>query len=124
MIVIRLTRIGRKNQPAFKIVALDKKNPPKGGRFLEILGFYNPLTKKYSINEKRVKYWLSVGAKPTNRIHNLLVSKGIIKAKKINLFKKKKKEEKNKPEEKKENKSEEKKEPEEKKEETKESKKD
>ena len=46
MLVIRFFRVGKKNQPSFKIVVTDKKHPPKGGRFLEEVGFYNPLTKE------------------------------------------------------------------------------
>jgi len=83
MLVIRFLRKGKKNQPFFRIVVTDKKNPPRGGRFLEIVGFFNPLTKEKKINKERVKYWLSVGAKPSTSLHNLLIKEGIIKGKKI-----------------------------------------
>ncbi len=82
MLVIRFLRTGKKNQPFFRVVLTDKKNPPKGGRFLEILGFFNPLTKENKLSEERIKYWLSVGAQTSARVHNLLISKKIIKGKK------------------------------------------
>lgn len=91
MLTIRFIRRGKKNQPFFRIVVTDKKNPPKGGRFLEILGFFNPLTKEKSLKLERVKYWLSVGAQPSNRVYNLLVSEKIIQGKKMDVHKKSKK---------------------------------
>jgi len=90
MLVIRLFRVGKRNRPSFRIVVTDKKNPPSAGRFLEILGFYNPLSKDKKINAERVKYWISVGAKPSETAHNLLVSEKIIEGKKIPSHKKKK----------------------------------
>ncbi len=98
MLVIRFIRTGKRNQPFFRIVVTDKKNPPQGGRFLEILGFFNPLTKERKLKAERIKYWLSVGAQPSKSLHNLLVSEGIIKAKKIDVHKKPKKKEKEKEE--------------------------
>lgn len=83
MLVIRFLRTGKKNQAFFRIVVTDKKNPPKAGRFLEILGFYNPLTKEKKIKAERIQHWISVGAKPSDRVYNLLISEGIIKGKKI-----------------------------------------
>jgi len=88
MLVIRLFRVGKKNQPAFKIVVADKKNPPKAGRFVEEVGFWNPLTKEKVLKADRVKYWLSVGAKPSATLHNLLVKEKIIAGKKIPKHKK------------------------------------
>ncbi len=91
MLVIRLTRKGKKNQPFFRIVVTDKRRSAKGGRAVEELGYVNPLTKKNSINKERVLHWLKVGAKASPRVHNLLVSEKIISAKKINVYKKSKK---------------------------------
>ena len=91
MLTIRLTRKGKKNQPFFRVVVIDKKRSSTGGRAVEDLGYKNPLTKKVSIKKERVLYWISKGAKPSPSIHNLLVSEKIIDAKKINVFKKPKK---------------------------------
>ncbi|MCK4520523.1 30S ribosomal protein S16 [Candidatus Parcubacteria bacterium] len=102
MLVIRFLRTGKKNQAFFRIVVTDKRNPPKAGRFLEILGFYNPLTKEKKIKTERIQHWISNGAKPSDRVHNLLISEGVIKGKKIAVHSttKKKKKEGEKPEKK------------------------
>lgn len=94
MLVIRLFRTGKKNQPFFKIVVTDKRKPPRGGRFVEEVGHYNPLTKQNKLNGDRIKYWLSVGAKASDTIHNLLVKEKIIEGSKISSHKIVKKEEK------------------------------
>ncbi len=90
MLRIRFFRIGKKNQPLFKIVVTDKKKPPRGGRFVEEVGFWNPLTKEKVLKKERIKYWLSVGAKSSDTVYNLLIKEGILKGKKISLHKKKK----------------------------------
>jgi small subunit ribosomal protein S16 len=95
---MRFFRVGKKNQPAFKIVVTDKKNPPRGGRFVEEVGFWNPITKERVLRKERIKYWLSVGVQPSESVHNLLVSEKIIEGKKIPVHKKKKKEAKEKTE--------------------------
>lgn len=97
MLVIRLFRVGKKNQPSFKIVITDKRKPTRAGRFVEQVGFYNPITKEKVLNQERIKYWLSVGAKPSDTIHNLLVSEKIVEGKKIPSHKKSKKEAAEKP---------------------------
>ena len=92
MLVIRLFRIGKKNQPSFKMIVTDKRNPPRGGRFVEELGFWNPLTKEKILRKERIRYWLSVGAKPSKSVYNLLVSEVILEGKKIPKHKMRKKE--------------------------------
>ena len=72
MLVIRFFRVGKKNQPSFKIVVTDKRRPPRGGRFVEEVGFWNPLTKEKLLKKERIKYWLSVGAKASDTVRNLL----------------------------------------------------
>ncbi|MCK4473648.1 30S ribosomal protein S16 [Candidatus Parcubacteria bacterium] len=93
MLTIRFFRTGKKHQPFFKIVVTDKRKPPKSGRFVEEVGFYNPLTKEKNLKAQRVKYWLAKGAQPSDTIHNLLVSEKIVAGKKIALHKKPKKKE-------------------------------
>lgn len=121
MLKIRLQRVGRKHEPKFRLVLTDSKNSTKSGKLLEILGHYDSRRGEDSVfKTDRVTYWMSVGAKATPTVHNLLVTKGIISGKKINVlpFKKpiikKTEEEKEKKEEKtEENKEEEKETPEE-----------
>ncbi len=81
MLRIRFQRIGKKNQPFFRLVVVDKNSPPQGGRF-EKLGWLNPLTKERKLEAERVKYWLSVGAQPTDRVYNWLIDEGILSGKK------------------------------------------
>jgi len=92
MLVIRLLRAGKKHQPFFQIVVTDKKNPPRGGRFVEKVGYLNPLTKELSIKKERIQYWLSKGAKASERVHNLLIKEKVIEGESIPVHKEKKKE--------------------------------
>ncbi len=82
MLVIRLFRTGKKKQAFFKIVVTDRRRPVKGGRFVEQVGFLNPITKEKSLKAERIKYWLSVGAQPSVSVYNLLVSAKIVEGKK------------------------------------------
>jgi small subunit ribosomal protein S16 len=84
MLIIRLIRTGKKNSSSFRIVLTLKTAGPKSGKFLEILGSYNPsLPKEIKIKAERIKYWLSQGVQTSEAVHNLLVSQGIIKGPKI-----------------------------------------
>jgi small subunit ribosomal protein S16 len=87
MLTIRLTRKGKKNQPFFKVVVIDKRRSSKGGRAVEVLGFVDPLTKRKSLEKERILYWISKGAKPSDTINNLLIQEKIIEGKKINVSK-------------------------------------
>lgn len=93
MLMIRLQRFGRKNDPTFRFVLTDKRNAPKSGKFLEILGFKNPKTKEKKMDAERIKYWLSVGAKTSVTVHNMLISEKIVEGEKINVVPVPKKEE-------------------------------
>lgn len=90
MLKIRLQRIGRKNDPAFRAVLTDSKNSTKSGRFLEIVGTYNPKAGETNFKADRIKYWMSKGAKLSNTIHNFLIHQKIIEGKKLNVLPKKK----------------------------------
>jgi small subunit ribosomal protein S16 len=81
MLMLRFQRIGRRNDPAFRIVATEKRSKPKSG-FLEILGSYHPKTKDTQLKNERILHWLSKGAQASETVHNLLVSKGVIQGKK------------------------------------------
>lgn len=87
MLTIRLTRKGKKNQPFFRLIVTDKRNSPKGGRPVEVLGYVDPLTKRKSLEKERILYWLSKGAKPSDTVNNLLVQEKIIEGQKINVSK-------------------------------------
>jgi len=98
MLRIRLFRGGKKNQPSYKIVVVEGRRAPKGGRFVDILGFLNPLSKEKSLDKEKAKHWISKGAQPSDTIHNLLVAEGVIKADKVDVKKKSKKKEEEKEE--------------------------
>jgi len=91
MLTIRFFRIGKKNQPSYKIVVTDKRNAPSGGLFKEEVGFYNPITKEKSLKGERIKHWISKGAQPSDTAYNLFVKEGIIEGKKVSVLKKSKK---------------------------------
>ncbi len=90
MLKIRLQRIGRKNDPSFRVVLTDSKNSTKSGRFLEILGTYNPKAGEKVLTADRIKYWMSKGAKLSDTMHNFAVHEKIVDGKKINVLPKKK----------------------------------
>ena len=79
--------------PHFRLIVQDKQKDP-WDKALEILGSVNPRTKEIILKEDRIKYWLGVGAQPTDTVHNLFVDKNIIQAEKkktISISKKEKK---------------------------------
>ena len=90
--MIRLQRVGRKHDPAFRVVAVDSRRSTKSGRFLEILGSYNPRHRSQAkFKAERIKHWLSLGAKTSVTLHNLLIDQKIITGKKINVLPSRKK---------------------------------
>lgn len=76
---LRLKRMGKKNQPIYKVVAADSRSP-RDGKFIEAIGLYNPKTEPATveIKESRAMHWLNVGAQPTITVKNLLSNQGII----------------------------------------------
>lgn len=86
MLKIRMQRVGRINQPAFRIVVVEHTASPKAGKFVDKVGTYNPKTKERTLDEAKIKHWISVGAQPSATVHNMLVSLGIIQGKKINVL--------------------------------------
>ncbi len=79
MVRIRLRRIGAKRQPSYRIVAADKESP-RDGRFMEILGFYNPRTNPATIQlkEDRIYDWMSKGAQPSESVERVFRSAGLM----------------------------------------------
>lgn len=89
MLMIRFQRIGRVNDPAYRVVVTEKRSKPKSGE-LEVLGSYHPKTKDTVLKNERILYWMSKGAKASPRVHNLLIDKKVITGTKINKAKNKK----------------------------------
>ena len=73
MVRIRLRRVGRKKQPSYRVVVADSRSP-RDGRYIEVIGFYNPRTEPatMTIKEDRALYWLSVGAQPSEAVQRIL----------------------------------------------------
>lgn len=80
MVKLRLKRMGAKKQPSYRIVAADSR-APRDGRFIEILGFYNPRTNpvEVKLNEEKILEWLNNGAQPSDTVKNILSKEGIMK---------------------------------------------
>lgn len=76
MLRIRLTRVGRKNLPHYRIVVAEHTEPVKG-KFIEILGNYNPLTKATVLDGKKALEWMNKGAKPSNMVAKILKRQGL-----------------------------------------------
>ncbi len=79
MLRLRLRRVGSKKQPSYRIVVAESTSP-RDGRFVEVVGFYNPRTEPATIQvkEDRALYWLSVGAKPSEAVERLLKNRGTL----------------------------------------------
>ena len=79
MLRIRLTRVGKRKQPAYRLVVTDKRNP-RDGAHVEIVGHYNPLTNPATITlkEERLVYWLQNGAQPSETAAKILTKAGVM----------------------------------------------
>jgi small subunit ribosomal protein S16 len=79
MVRIRLRRVGAKRQPSYRLVAADSETP-RDGRFLEIVGFYNPRTEPATIqlDEARIYDWISRGAQPSDSVQQLFRTAGLM----------------------------------------------
>jgi len=79
MVKIRLRRMGRRNKPFYRVVVADSRSP-RDGKFIDIIGYYNPLTDPATISidgEKALK-WLRYGAQPTDTVRSFLAILGIM----------------------------------------------
>jgi len=79
MVKIRLKRMGMKKAPFYRVVVSDSRTP-RDGRFIEEIGYYNPVTEPAVIkfDEERAKYWLGTGAQPTETVRSLLKKGGLL----------------------------------------------
>jgi small subunit ribosomal protein S16 len=80
MLTIRLQRVGRKNDPSFRVVVTDSKNAAKSGKFLEVVGAYDARSGKgkAQLAADRIKHWIAMGASLSDTVRNLLISKKVI----------------------------------------------
>jgi small subunit ribosomal protein S16 len=89
MLTIRLTRVGKKKDPSFRVIVVDASKKVKTGNYLEMVGSYNPQSDRIELKADRILEWIQNGATVSDTVHNLLVSQKIIDAKKINVLPKK-----------------------------------
>ncbi|HXK40384.1 MAG TPA: 30S ribosomal protein S16, partial [Candidatus Paceibacterota bacterium] len=86
MLKIRLQRVGRKNDPSFRVVVLESTEGPKSGNHVDEIGFYNAVTKQKNMDTEKARLWLSKGAQPSDTVYNMLVTEGVIDGKKRNVL--------------------------------------
>src|SRR3989338_5931215 len=92
MLTIRLQRVGKKNQPVFRIV-LAEKHRAASKKALEILGHYNPRSKDFGVkNQERLTYWIGQHVEMSDTIHNLFIDKKILSGEKVKAWRPKPKE--------------------------------
>ena len=84
--MMRLQRVGRKNDPSYRIVVVDKRTGPKSNKNIDILGSYNPKMNHIQLDADKAKDWLSKGVQPSDTVHNILVGQKLIDGKKINVL--------------------------------------
>jgi small subunit ribosomal protein S16 len=89
MLMMRLKRVGRKNNPSYRIVVVDKRTSVKSNKTVDLLGSYDPKAGRITINGERAKDWLSKGVQASDTVFNMLVSQKIIEGKKKNALPKK-----------------------------------
>jgi small subunit ribosomal protein S16 len=89
MLMMRLQRVGRKNDPAYRIVVTDKRTGVKSDKHVDRIGSYNPKLGTIILDKDKASQWLSQGVQPSGTMHNILVSQGVLDAKKINVLPKK-----------------------------------
>jgi len=89
MLMMRLQRIGRRNEPHYKIVVIEKSKGPKSQKYVDILGSYNPKMGTVTLDETLAKDWLSKGVQPSDTVYNMLITKGLLEGRKKNVLPKK-----------------------------------
>jgi small subunit ribosomal protein S16 len=89
MLAIKLRRIGKKHQAAFRVIVSEKRSKVDG-RYVDNIGWLNPKTKEFDIKKEKAQHWIKNGAQPTDTVHNLFVKAGVIEGPKISVHKKKK----------------------------------
>lgn len=87
--MIRFQRIGRKNDAAFRMAVLEKTAGPKAGKYVDLVGTYNPKTKAVTYKADRIKDWMAKGAQVSPSLKNLLIKEGVLEGEKTQVISKK-----------------------------------
>ncbi len=83
MLKMRLQRIGRKNEPHFRVVITDQRNGVQSGKFIEIVGAYNPKLGTIDLKKDSITAWIAKGVQLSDTVHNFLIEHKVIEGKKI-----------------------------------------
>ena len=89
MLMMRLQRYGRKNDPSYRVVVTDSRNGPRTGNHVDVLGSYSPKVGKFQIDGEKAKLWISKGTQVSDTVYNFLITQKIIEGKKKNALPKK-----------------------------------
>jgi small subunit ribosomal protein S16 len=89
MLMIRFQRIGRKNDASFRMAVLEKTAGPKAGKYVDLVGTYNPKTKQITYKADRIKDWITKGAQVSPSLKNLLIKNGVLEGSKSAVISKK-----------------------------------
>lgn len=83
MLKMRLQRIGHKNEPHFRVVITNQRNGVQSGKFIDIVGAYNPKAGTIDLKKELITEWIAKGVQLSDTVHNFLVTHEVIKGKKI-----------------------------------------
>jgi small subunit ribosomal protein S16 len=86
MLMMRLQRVGRRNDPSYRIVVTDKRTGPKSDKHVDRIGSYNPKMDHIQIDADKAKDWLSKGVQPSDTVYNILVGQKIVEGRKRNVL--------------------------------------
>ncbi len=89
MLKMRLQRTGRKNEPHFRVVITDQRNGVQSGKFLDIVGAYNPKAGTIDLKKEAITEWIAKGVQLSDTVHNFLIEHKVIEGKKISSLPKK-----------------------------------
>ena len=89
MLMIRFQRIGRKNDASFRMAVLEKTAGPKAGKYVDLVGTYNPKTKQITYKAEKIQDWIKKGAQVSPSLKNLLIKNGVLEGSKVAVISKK-----------------------------------
>lgn len=89
MLKMRLQRIGRRNNPSYRVLVVDSRQGPKSGKFVDTIGSYDPSESRIVLDGERARAWIAKGVQVSPTVHNLLINEKVIEGKKINVLPKK-----------------------------------
>jgi small subunit ribosomal protein S16 len=89
MLMMRLQRVGRKNDPSYRIVVTDKRTGPKSDKHVDRIGSYNPKMNSVQLDAVKAKEWLAKGVQPSDTVYNILIGQKVVEGRKINVLPKK-----------------------------------